>query len=164
MTNANENPRGLPVVSPWDVLDAATRGEEWVTFGELKRAREQLATDLAAAMARAEAAEALLREVTEWISGWEPPFVDDPEWQPVADRIDAAIAAQRSEPEPEPERYVCLKATGSRYAYVNDTQAGKTVERYDIFRRYGGRDGWTCASEHAASLNAIAAQQAEGEA
>jgi hypothetical protein len=51
MTNANENPRGLPVVSPWDVLDAATRGEEWVTFGELKRAREQLATDYAALLA-----------------------------------------------------------------------------------------------------------------
>src|SRR3546814_14323982 len=70
------------------------------------------------------------------------------------------MVAQR--PVPEPARYVTLKPTGSRYAYVNDTQAGKTVKRYEIFRRYGGREGWTCASENAASLNAIAAQQAEG--
>src|SRR3546814_66642 len=77
------------------------------------------------------------------------------------EQLENGMVAQR--PVPEPERYVTLKATGSRYAYVNDTQAGKTVKRYDIFRRYGGRDGWICASEHAASLNAIAAQQAEGE-
>src|SRR3546814_3789203 len=58
------------------------------------------------------------------------------------EQLENWMVAQR--PVPEPERYVTLKATGSRYAYVNDTQAGKTVKRYDIFRRYGGRDGWTC--------------------
>src|SRR3546814_20896125 len=73
------------------------------------------------------------------------------------EQLENWMVAQR--PVPEPERYVTLKATGSRYAYVNDTQAGKTVKRYDIFRRSGGRDGWTCASEHAPSLNAIAAPQ-----
>src|SRR5690606_7229413 len=43
-----------------------------------------------------------------------------------------------------PPRYVCLKAEGSRYAYVNDTQEARTVKRYDILRRYGGVDGWSC--------------------
>lgn len=56
-------------------------------------------------------------------------------------------------------RYVCLKAEGSRYAYVNDTQESRTVKRYDIFRRYGGVDGWTCATEHAASLNALTGER-----
>src|SRR3546814_3168689 len=67
------------------------------------------------------------------------------------DQLENWMVAQP--PVPEPERYVTLKATGSRYAYVNDTQAGKTVKRSDIFRRYGARDGRTCASDHAASLN-----------
>src|SRR3546814_13235255 len=72
------------------------------------------------------------------------------------EQLENWMVAQR--PVPEPERYVTLKATGSRYAYVNDTQAGKTVKRYDIFRRYGGRAGRNCASEHSAGLKAIAAR------
>ena len=32
---------------------------------------------------------ALLREVAEWIDGWEPNFVDDAEWPAVAERIQA---------------------------------------------------------------------------
>ena len=34
-------------------------------------------------------------------------------------------------------RYVVLKASGSRYAYVNDTEEGRTVKRYDIFKGNG---------------------------
>lgn len=52
--------------------------------------------------------------------------------------------------EVEAQRYVVLKASGSRYAYVNDTQEGRTVKRYDIFKG----DGWTLAEKHAAKLNA----------
>src|SRR3546814_15557804 len=68
------------------------------------------------------------------------------------EQLENWMVAQR--PVPEPERYVTLKATGSRYAYVTDTQAGKNVQRYDIFRPYGGRYGWTCAREPATQLTA----------
>lgn len=50
-------------------------------------------------------------------------------------------------------RYVVLKASGSYFAYVTDTQKGKTVKRYNIFRRYGRSDGWDCAKRHADALN-----------
>jgi hypothetical protein len=46
--------------------------------------------------------------------------------------------------------FVVLKASGSRYAYVNDTQEGKTIARYDILRG----DGWTHAHKYADRLNA----------
>src|SRR3546814_13281711 len=68
------------------------------------------------------------------------------------EQLENWMVAQR--PVPEQERYVTLKATGSRYAYVNEQQAGKTVQRYDSCRRYGGRAGRNSASEHLAGLNA----------
>lgn len=46
-------------------------------------------------------------------------------------------------------RYVVLKASGSRYAYVNDTEEGRTVKRYDIFKG----NGWERAEKHCAALN-----------
>lgn len=46
-------------------------------------------------------------------------------------------------------RYVVLKASGSRYAYVNDTEEGRTVKRYDIFKN----NGWERAEKHCAALN-----------
>lgn len=57
------------------------------------------------------------------------------------------------EREPSVKRFVVLKASGSRFAYVNDTEVGKTIKRYDIFKRYGRFDGWTCAKLHADDLN-----------
>lgn len=66
------------------------------------------------------------------------------------------------------KRYVVLKASGSRFAYVQDTHGPRTVKRYNIFRNYGRFDGWTAASRHMDALNAehVKAQQpagAEGE-
>lgn len=52
-----------------------------------------------------------------------------------------------------PLRYVVLKASGSRFAYVQDTQEGRTVKRYNIFKG----DGWANASRHAEILNRKAA-------
>lgn len=49
-----------------------------------------------------------------------------------------------------PERYVVLKASGSRYAYVNDTHEGRTIKRFDIFKG----DGWSHAKALAKRLNA----------
>ncbi|MBW9334538.1 hypothetical protein FEE59_13550 [Herbaspirillum sp. RU 5E] len=54
--------------------------------------------------------------------------------------------------EKEPERYVVLKASGSQYAYVQDTHARKTIKRYDIFKR----NGWDQALIHAKRLNEAA--------
>lgn len=51
-------------------------------------------------------------------------------------------------------RYVVLKASGSRFAYVQDTRAGRTVKRYNIFKNYAGIDGWSFANRHASRLNA----------
>ncbi|MEI2416151.1 hypothetical protein V8Z80_08195 [Orrella sp. JC864] len=72
----------------------------------------------------------------------------DPDEQPEP----LGLIAQRanSAPEPTPDRYVVLKAPGSRYAYVNDTQEGKTVKRYDVLKG----DGWAKAESHARVLNA----------
>src|SRR3546814_20894390 len=111
----------------------------------------------AAAIARAEAAErdALAKQAR--IDALMMEYCPD---EITGEQLENWMVAQR--PVPEPERYVTLKATGSRYAYVNDTQAGKPVKRYDIFRRCGGRDGGTCASEHAARLKANTTQQTEG--
>ena len=52
-----------------------------------------------------------------------------------------------------PLRYVVLKASGSQYAYVQDTQEGRTVKRYSIFKG----DGWANAKRHAEILNRKAA-------
>lgn len=52
-------------------------------------------------------------------------------------------------PYDEPKRFVVLKASGSRYAYVQDTQERRTVKKYDIFKG----DGWTYAERHAEQLN-----------
>lgn len=54
-----------------------------------------------------------------------------------------------AEPTKAPARFVVLKAAGSRYAYVNDTLALKTLRRFDIFKD----DGWTRAEKFAAALN-----------
>ncbi|XTQ92607.1 hypothetical protein ACQR5W_11850 [Xanthomonas sacchari] len=59
------------------------------------------------------------------------------------------------------DRYVVLKASGSRFADVQDTEMRRTVHRYDIFRTYGGVDGWDAATKHAANLNAMLSR-AEG--
>ena len=53
------------------------------------------------------------------------------------------------------DRFVVLKVSGSRFAYVQDTQERKTVKRYDVLRRYGKHDGWTCAKNHAETLNKV---------
>ncbi|OZI61589.1 hypothetical protein [Bordetella genomosp. 11] len=76
--------------------------------------------------------------------------------------VNAAPTAHPSQQEddardaPEAQRFVVLKASGSRYAYVNDTLLGKTVKRYDILRG----DGWANAELHAARLNRDAAMTA----
>ncbi|MCL6710472.1 hypothetical protein M8R20_46120 [Pseudomonas sp. R2.Fl] len=54
----------------------------------------------------------------------------------------------------EPPRFVVLKASGSRFAYVNDTLKGVTVKRYDILKGDGKRNGWNMAKRHADDLNA----------
>ncbi len=46
-------------------------------------------------------------------------------------------------------RYVVLKASGSRYAYVNDTHERRTVTRWDIFRK----NGWSKADLQCKRLN-----------
>lgn len=50
------------------------------------------------------------------------------------------------------DRFVVLKVSGSRFAYVNDTLEGRTVKRYDVLKN----DGWAKAERHAATLNAEA--------
>lgn len=70
-------------------------------------------------------------------------------------------AVEANPPSAVPQlRYVVLKASGSRYAYVQDTHGPSTVKRYDIFKG----DGWTKANKHAAHLNAqdAARQRQEG--
>ena len=52
-----------------------------------------------------------------------------------------------------PLRYVVLKASGSHFAYVQDTHEGRTVKRYNIFKG----DGWEYAKRHAEILNRKAA-------
>lgn len=56
--------------------------------------------------------------------------------------------------EPPLLRYVVLKASGSRYAYVNDTLLRRTVKRYDILKGDGRWNGWNLADAHAKRLNA----------
>jgi hypothetical protein len=56
-------------------------------------------------------------------------------------------------------RYVVLKASGSRFAYVNDTQGGKTIRRYDILKGAGKWNGWELAKAHAERLNALESSQ-----
>lgn len=61
------------------------------------------------------------------------------------------------------KRYVVLKASGSRYAYVNDTQEGRSINRFDVLKG----DGWKYAHEFADRMNkeheraALSAPQAE---
>lgn len=63
----------------------------------------------------------------------------------------------------QPKRYVVLKASGSRYAYVNDTQEGRSINRFDVLKG----DGWKYAHEFADRMNkeheraALSATQAE---
>ena len=52
-----------------------------------------------------------------------------------------------------PKRFVVLKASGSRFAYVNDTEKGRTVKRYDILKGHGKANGWEMANAHAKQLN-----------
>lgn len=65
--------------------------------------------------------------------------------------------------EPEPKRFVILKESGSRFAYVNDTELGRTVKRFDVLKG----DGWGKAERLATRLNAqhesagLAAQSAK---
>lgn len=49
----------------------------------------------------------------------------------------------------DPPRYVVLKASGSRYAYVQDTHERRTVTRWDIFRK----NGWSKADLQCKRLN-----------
>ncbi|MFY2582100.1 hypothetical protein [Achromobacter xylosoxidans] len=49
----------------------------------------------------------------------------------------------------QPKRYVVLKASGSRYAYVNDTQEGRSINRFDVLKG----DGWRYAHEFADRMN-----------
>lgn len=59
--------------------------------------------------------------------------------------------------DPEPLRYVVLKAPGSRFAYVQDTQELRTVRRYDILKGQGDANGWSRANRDAEILNRKAA-------
>ena len=52
------------------------------------------------------------------------------------------------------DRYVVLKASGSRFAYVQDTHGPRTVKRYDVLKGDGDRNGWEMATRHAQALNA----------
>jgi hypothetical protein len=73
--------------------------------------------------------------------------------------LDAAPA----DPVMSADRFVVVKASGSRFAYVNDTQEGRTVKRYDILKGTGRRNGWEAAKAHAESLNAdLAKEQSRG--
>lgn len=61
------------------------------------------------------------------------------------------------------KRYVVLKSSRSRYAYVNDTQEGRSINRFDVLKG----DGWKYAHEFADRMNkeheraALSATQAE---
>lgn len=84
--------------------------------------------------------------------------------QVLAERIRALAAPQASEAvrepssEAGPRRYVVLKAAGSRYAYVNDAQEGRTMRRFDVLKGDGWGDAVRMADrlnrEHAAALSA----------
>lgn len=94
---------------------------------------------------------------------WEP---QTPE-QIAADMRNMARSEGFDWPEPDGgqqrKRYVVLKASGSRYAYVNDTQEGRSINRFDILKG----DGWKYAHEFADRMNkeheraALSAPQAE---
>lgn len=58
------------------------------------------------------------------------------------------------------DRYVVLKVSGSRFAYVQDTQERRTVKRYDILKGEGKHNGWNMAEAHAAALNSDHQQNA----
>lgn len=51
--------------------------------------------------------------------------------------------------ENDPPRYVVLKASGSRFAYVNDTHERRTVTRWDILKA----NGWGKAELQCKRLN-----------
>lgn len=94
---------------------------------------------------------------------WEP---QTPE-QIAADMRNMARSEGFDWPEPDGgqqrKRYVVLKASGSRYAYVNDTQEGRSINRFDVLKG----EGWKYAHELADRMNkeheraALSAPQAE---
>lgn len=47
------------------------------------------------------------------------------------------------------KRFIVTKASGSQFAYVKDTESGKTIKRYNIFKK----DAWNHADKHAELLN-----------
>lgn len=51
--------------------------------------------------------------------------------------------------ETDSPRYVVVKESGSRFAYVQDTQERRTVARWDILRK----DGWAKADKQCERLN-----------
>lgn len=73
-----------------------------------------------------------------------------------ADLIEAFLTtrpAERADSEGAAQRYVVQKQSGSRYAYVKDTQSGRILGRYDILKGVGKRNGWNLADAHADRLN-----------
>ncbi|MDX3985932.1 MAG: hypothetical protein QHC88_11835, partial [Achromobacter sp.] len=104
-----------------------------------------------------------------WLMRSRPEFEPD-EKDKLLDRAMAAIRALKTQADKDGgdcakgagglKRYVVLKASGSRYAYVNDTLEGRTVKRFDVING----DGWEHASLLAVRLNnahfaALAAQK-----
>lgn len=79
----------------------------------------------------------------------------------ILDRARALDAAQQQTMDAAPNRFVVLKAIGSRYAYVNDTLRGRTVERYNILKGVGKRNGWSLAKARAKRLNDAAMRGGE---
>lgn len=65
----------------------------------------------------------------------------------------ATRPAERADSEGAAQRYVVQKQSGSRYAYVKDTQSGRILGRYDILKGVGKRNGWNLADAHADRLN-----------
>jgi hypothetical protein len=64
--------------------------------------------------------------------------------------LESIDAGPTAEDAVAPQRYVVLKTSGSRYAYVNDTLERRTITRWDILRG----DGWAKAEAQCARLNA----------
>lgn len=70
-------------------------------------------------------------------------------WGEAVDEARAVIEAAGKPKPVETPRYKVTKVSGSRYAFVIDTESGISIKRYDIFKR----NGWDYADRHAANLN-----------
>ena len=57
-------------------------------------------------------------------------------------------------------RYLVVKASGSRYAYVTDSLKGRVIKKYDVLKGRDWANGWNIAKRHADRLNAETAKEA----